>query len=176
MHYSEEVASVGLVSPLHSRNIPILGWVMEKAGFCFLDRDWKKDQSNIDIFWNSCFSDTATHRMLIMFPEGTTRDVSTLHHPISRRFAKAESRLGRQHESPAAAIPASSSLHRPLRPRQASSHRRHRKGLRKLHLRLHHAIFDLFRRSSRLLRRESPARRGRSGNQVLFVSGSHGES
>ncbi|KAK8811243.1 hypothetical protein WA538_005402, partial [Blastocystis sp. DL] len=60
------------------RNIPILGWVMEKAGFCFLDRDWKKDQSNIDIFWNSCFSDTATHRMLIMFPEGTTRDVNSL--------------------------------------------------------------------------------------------------
>lgn len=50
---------------------------MEKAGFCFLDRDWSRDQSNIGHFWDEYFSTTQTHRMLIMFPEGTTRDVST---------------------------------------------------------------------------------------------------
>lgn len=152
LHHSEEIASVGLFSSLYSRNIPILGWVMEKAGFCFLDRDWKKDQSNIDIFWNSCFSDTATHRMLIMFPEGTTRDVSSFTPPISQRLAEAELRLGRQDQPSPAAISPSPALHGSLRPRQASPRRRRCEGLRKLHLRLHDAVLDLFRRSSRLLR------------------------
>lgn len=50
---------------------------MEKAGFCFLDRDWKKDQENINSFWNQHFSYEDDCRMLIMFPEGTTRDEST---------------------------------------------------------------------------------------------------
>ena len=76
MHYSEEILAVVMMWYSESRNIPILGWVMEKAGFCFLDRDWTKDQSNIAHFWNEYFSDISTHRMLIMFPEGTTRDVS----------------------------------------------------------------------------------------------------
>ena len=79
MHYSKEIAEVCIrgISLLTDRNIPILGFVMEKAGFCFLDRDWKKDEENINSFWNQHFSYEDDCRMLIMFPEGTTRDESS---------------------------------------------------------------------------------------------------
>lgn len=65
------------VRKITTRNIPILGFVMENAGFCFLERDWKRDEDNIAQFWNHHFCHENDSRMLIMFPEGTTRDIST---------------------------------------------------------------------------------------------------
>ncbi|KAK8808422.1 hypothetical protein WA158_008323 [Blastocystis sp. Blastoise] len=75
--FYHKARSLNIMLKASLQKVPLLGTVMKRVGFLFLERNWEKDSSNIDAYMKQfCAKDR--NDWLLIFPEGTTRSNGTL--------------------------------------------------------------------------------------------------